>query len=103
MSKIVERYPLKIVFKCDLESKWCSVDPVLKYKEFVVSILMDGSDRYKIGDGESKYQDLDFVPLEYVLENGMMYFNFSPFSEIRFILKSPKIMEQLLHKEGDQQ
>ena len=50
----METYPLTIRPRCDTENEWIKYNPVLKYKEFVVSVDKNGA-RYKIGDGISKY------------------------------------------------
>lgn len=51
----METYPLTIRPRCDTEDEWIKYNPVLKYKEFVVSVDKNGA-RYKIGDGEHVYK-----------------------------------------------
>ena len=59
----METYPLTIRPRCDTENEWIKYNPVLKYREFVVSVDKNVA-RYKIGDGISKYDKLQFVSLE---------------------------------------
>ena len=63
---------LTIIPKCNTESVWISENPIIRYKEFIVTID-NNQKKYKLGDGSSRYNDLPFSTLEYALDNGYIY------------------------------
>lgn len=89
----METYPLTIRPRCDIENEWIKYNPVLKYKEFVVSIDKDGA-RYKIGDGISKYDKLQFVSLEMAITNGIIYCTGGLYSHVKIELINPRKIEE---------
>lgn len=63
---------LTILPRRDLEENWLTENPVLRDKEFIVSIDK-GIIRYKLGDGKSAYIDLPFMDLFDALMSGSIY------------------------------
>lgn len=89
----MKTYSLTIRPRCDTENEWIKYNPVLKDKEFVVSINKDGA-RYKIGDGTSEYDELQFVPLEMAITNGIIYCAGGLYSHVKIELINPKKIEE---------
>lgn len=89
----METYPLTIRSRCDTENEWIKHNPVLKYKEFVVSVDKNGV-RYKIGDGISKYDKLQFVSLEMAITNGIIYCTGGLYSHVKIELINPSKIEE---------
>ena len=81
----METYPLTIRPRCDTENEWIKYNPILKYREFVVSVDKNGA-RYKIGDGISKYDKLQFVSLEMAITNGIIYCTGGQYSHVKIEL-----------------
>ena len=92
----METYPLTIRPRCDTENEWMKYNPVLKYREFVVSVDKNGV-RYKIGDGISKYDKLQFVSLEMAITNGIIYCTGGLYSYVKIELINPKKIEEANH------
>jgi hypothetical protein len=63
---------LTILPRRDLEENWLTENPVLRDKEFIVSVDKD-TIRYKLGDGKSNYIDLPFMDLFDALTQGSIY------------------------------
>lgn len=63
---------LTILPRRDLEENWLTENPVLRDKEFIVSIDKD-TIRYKLGDGKRPYIDLPFMGLFDALMSGSIY------------------------------
>ena len=89
----METYPLTIRPRCDTENEWIKCNPILKYREFVVSVDKNGA-RYKIGDGISKYDKLQFVSLEMAITNGIIYCTGGQYSHVKIELINPRKTEE---------
>lgn len=86
-------YLLTIRPRCDTENEWIKYNPILKYREFVVSVDKNGA-RYKIGDGISKYDKLQFVSLEMAITNGIIYCTGGQYSHVKIELIDPRKIEE---------
>jgi hypothetical protein len=63
---------LTILPRRDLEENWTLKNPILREKEFAVSVDKDII-KYKLGDGKSCYTDLPFTNLFDALMLGIIY------------------------------
>jgi hypothetical protein len=63
---------LTILPRRDLEENWLIENPVLRDKEFIVSVCK-GTVKYKLGDGKSNYTDLPFTTLFEAIMFGIIY------------------------------
>lgn len=59
----------------DTEENWIKGNPILKKDEICVVYTNYAGAMYKKGNGNSRYNELPFLPLEEVLEYGIMYCN----------------------------
>lgn len=59
----------------DTEENWIKYNPILKKDEICVVYTNYAGTMYKKGNGNSRYTELPFLPLEEVLEYGVMYSN----------------------------
>ena len=89
----METYHFTIRPRCDTENEWIKYNPVLKYREFVVSVDKNVA-RYKIGDGISKYDKLQFVSLEMAITNGIIYCTGGLYSHVKIELINPRKIEE---------
>lgn len=85
---------LTILPRHDTEDNWLQYNPVLKEREFVVSIDNDMIG-YKLGDGKSQYSELRFVDLFRAITLGYIYL---PQQEIIDNTKIKKVKLQLFDK-----
>ena len=57
----------------DDERNWMLSNPILRYKEFIISYGDHGNIRYKLGDGIHHYNELQFVTLFDAIQYGTIY------------------------------
>jgi len=52
--------PVRIVFRKDTAANWAAINPILLDGELGLCKTEEGSYRFKIGDGVTPWNDLDF-------------------------------------------